>query len=44
MENPPMPEIPVEKQCTSNMKKEACEAHGGNYIEPLVEAPYCSCP
>jgi hypothetical protein len=30
--------------CHSGMGQEACEANGGTWVVPLVEAPYCSCP
>lgn len=30
--------------CSSSLDQSACVAAGGNWMEPLSSAPYCSCP
>jgi hypothetical protein len=50
VENPPEPILEPEPDrseemdCEKNLSEEDCQESGGIWVEPLVEAPYCSCP
>jgi len=39
-----LPELPVSKQCKSDLGKEDCEAAGGTMSTGVTRAPYCVCP
>jgi len=43
-EDPPGPEPPEQMECKKDLGENDCKKSGGEWIVPLVEAPYCSCP